>query len=685
MKAYVLSTLAFSLVSCFAGAAERIELGLASTPALMTGILTENIDKSVRAQDNFFRYSQGQWLKTVEIPADKSDWGTFMIAREEVQQQLRSIVEEAAQDGKKVMGSERQKIGDLYASFMDVKRLEALGTQPLKAELARIAALRDKRQIPALIAHFNQIGAGAPYAVSIHQDNKESTRYVADIVQSGLGMPSRDFYLKLDDARMADIRSKYQAHMEAMLKLAGHRNAAAEAGQIIALETELAKVQWSAVENRDPVKGYNKMTLAKLGSLTPAYDWPAYLKAAGMLGKATAVNVSQPSYLSGFNGVLQNTPLAVWKSYFEWHLLNSFGPYLSPAFADESFAFKGKVLSGAKENMTREKRGVALADRTLGEIVGKSYVEKYFPAERKARTEAMVGNFLQAFRESIQTLDWMSPATKQEAQIKLSKISVKVGYPNKWQDYSALHIAKDDLIGNLTRARLLRYQKEVNKLGKPIDREEWEMTPQTVNAYYSPEMNEIVFPAARLQAPLFDEKAEDAINYGALGISIGHEISHAFDDAGSQYDGDGNLRDWWSKEDREKFASKAKLLVAQYNGYSPLPGHYLNGELTLGENIADNAGIVMALKAYKISLSGKPAPVIAGWTAEQRLFLGLAQARRNKTREQRAIALIKTDPHSPGEFRVNGSLKNLTDFYQAFDVKAGDQMYLAPEERVTIW
>lgn len=682
-----LSTIALCLMTCFSGvhAAERIELGLATTPPLATGILTENIDKSVRPQDDFFRYSQGAWLKTVEIPADKSDWGTFMIAREDVQEQLRGIVQEAALDSKKKMGSDRQKIGDLYASFMDEKRLESLGIKPLKAELARIAALKDKHHIPALIAHFNQIGVGAPYSISIGQDNKESTSYLAQLGQSGLGLPNRDFYLKLDDAKMVDIRAKYQLHVEKILQLAGNKDAANNAKIILDLETELAKAQWSAVENRDPVKRYNKLSIAQLGKLMPGYDWQAYLKAAGMQDKVAFVNVRQPSYLSGFATVLENTPLSAWKSYFEWHLLNHYSAYLTPAFEAESFAFKGKVLTGASQNMTHEKRGVALTDNMLGEIVGKSYVERYFPAERKARTEGMVKNFLAAFKDSIESLDWMSDATKREAQIKLSKISVKVGYPNKWQDYSTLTIAKDDLIGNLTRARLARYQKEVAKLGKPIDREEWGMTPQTVNAYYSPTMNEIVFPAARMQAPLYDVNAEDAINYGALGISIGHEISHAFDDSGSQYDGDGNLRNWWTAEDRAKFAAKAKGLVTQYNGYSPLPGYYLNGELTLGENIADNAGIVMALRAYKISLNGKPAPVIAGWSAEQRLFMGLAQARRAKAREQRAIALIKTDPHSPGEFRVNGSLKNLPDFYDAFDVKTGDKMYLAPDERVNIW
>jgi putative endopeptidase len=685
MKKHLLSALAFSLVSGIASGSDKIASANANSASRPTGIVKENIDKNVRAQDDFFRYAQGSWLKSVEIPADKSDWGTFMIAREEVQQQLRGLVAAAAQDDQKIKGTERQKIGDLYNSYMDQRQLESLGLAPLKGEFERIAALSDKAQIAALIAHYNQIGVGAPYNIDIHQDNRASTEYIADLGQAGLGMPNRDFYLKLDDARIAEVRAKYQQHVEKMLSLAGHADPAAQAKVILELETELARVQWSAVENRDPVKGYNKLDIAALHALTPGYDWASYLAATGMQEKIKHLNVSQPSYLQGFNAVVKKTPLTAWKSYFEWHVLNSFAPYLASAFVDEDFAFKGKVLAGTKENMSREKRGVALTDRLLGESLGKLYVEKYFPAERKARTGAMVNNFLQAFKESIDSLDWMSPATKKEAQIKLSKMSVKVGYPNQWRDYSALDIVEGDLLGNLLRARMFRYQLEAAKLGKPIDREEWHMTPQTVNAYYSPEMNEIVFPAARMQPPLYDVEAEDAINYGALGISIGHEISHAFDDAGSQYDGDGNLRDWWTKEDRVKFSGKAQVLVTQYNGYSPLPGHTLNGALTLGENIADNVGIVMALKAYKISLAGKPAPVIDGWSAEQRLFMGLAQARRNKSREQRALALIKTDPHSPGEFRVNGSLKNLPEFYQAFDVKAGDKMYLPPAARVSIW
>lgn len=675
MKSYLLSTLTFSLLA-----------GLAQAAAPSgSGIQKQAIDTTQRAQDNFFRYSQGAWLKSTEIPADKSDWGSFMKAREDVQQQLRGIIEEIAASAQHAPGSDRQKIADLYASFMDESKLEQLGLQPLQTEMARIAALSDKQQIPALIAHFNQIGVHVPYSLNVHPDNKDATRYVLDMSQSGLGLPNRDYYLKLDDPKTSEIRAKYQLHVEKMLALAGNTDAAANASRILALETALAKAQWSAVENRDPVKRYNLMAITALQSSNPDYDWQAYFASMGIADMSSKLNVRQPSYLQGFTQILKNTPLTVWQSYFEWQLINSFAPYLSSALVAEDFAFKGAILSGAKENRSRQKLAIALVDHTLGESIGRSYVEKYFPPERKAQTTAMVGHFLTAFKQSIDGLEWMSAQTKKEAQIKLAKIKVKVGYPNQWRDYSALNIAKDDLLGNMIRAHQWETQRELNKLGKPIDHEEWGMTPQTVNAYYSPTMNEIVFPAARMQAPLVDVNAEDAFNYGALGISIGHEISHAFDDSGSQYDGDGNLRDWWTKEDRLRFAAKTKVLVDQYNGYSPVPGHFLNGALTLGENIADNAGIVMALKAYKISLAGKPAPVIDGWTAEQRLFMGLAQARRSKSRGQRALALIKTDPHSPGEFRVNGSLKNLPDFYQAFDVKDGDQMYLSPEQRVNIW
>lgn len=686
MKRLLLSALVLSMLSNAGIAAEPATPPAANAAfALGSGIFPRNFDPSIRGQDDFFRHAQGGWLKATEIPADKSDWGSFMEARENVQYQLRSLILDVAKDEKNEPGTERQKIADLYNSFMDEEKLEKLGTSALKSELDKIAGVKDKNTLAALFADLQKVGITTPLRLRIDQDSRQSSQYIVDLGQSGLGLPNRDYYLKTDDKKMSEIRSAYLAHIEKILALAGDKNAATSARQVLEVETELAKVQWSNVENRDPLKTYNKMTVAKLDALAPAYQWKSYFQSAGIAGKMEQLLVQQPSYLSGLSHALKTLPLAAWKNYAEWHVLNAYSPYLSKAFADENFAFRGTTLAGIKVNRTREQRGVALADQMLGEAVGKLYVEKYFAPESKVRTEKMVKYFLAAFKESIDQLDWMSAETKKQAQIKLSKISVKIGYPEKWKDYSAIQISKDDLVGNLKRIRAAEFEKNMKRLGTPVDRTEWHMTPQTVNAYYSPEMNEIVFPAARLQAPLFNVNAEDAVNYGALGISIGHEISHAFDDAGSQYDGDGNLRDWWTKEDREKFNRKTKILVEQYNGYSPVPGHFLNGELTLGENIADNVGIVMALKAYRLSLEGKPSPILDGWSGEQRLFLGLAQARRSKAREQRALALIKTDPHSPGEFRINGSLRNNTTFYQEFNVKPGDGMYLPENKRVSIW
>ena len=656
----------------------------ATTRSAPSGVDAAALDPAVRPQDDFFRYSQGKWLHDVDIPADRASWGAFNIAQDNVETQIRTLIEQAAQDKSAAPGSDAQKMGDYYASYVDRARRDALGLAPLKPELVRIAALKDKRSLAALMAHFDRIGAGSPLDMSVVQDSRQSTRYLVDIGQSGLGMPNRDYYLQ-DDARLADTRTKYRAHVENLLALAGQPDAAGQAGRIVALETALAQAHWSAVENRDPVRTYNKLTLAQLKTLAPGFDWAAWLKAQDVAGKADAVNVEQPTYVQKLDGILAATPLATWKSYFTFRLLSAYAPYLSQPFVDESFAFRGAVLAGTKVNRPTEKLAIAQINRDLGEVVGKVYVAQYFPAERKRQVEDMVHNFLLAYKDSIETLDWMTPETKKQAQAKLAKIAVKVGYPDKWRDYSSLVVRRDDLAGNVMRARDFAHRYAVAKLGQPVDRAEWHMTPQTVNAYYSPEMNEVVFPAARLQAPLYDPDAEPAINYGAVGISIGHEISHAFDDQGAQYDGDGNLRNWWTKEDGEKFAAKGKVLVAQYAGYSPVEGYRLNGELTLGENIADNAGAIMASRAYRISLHGKPAPVIDGFTAEQRIFMGLAQARRGKARDAALIAQVKSDPHSPAEFRVNGSLRNHPGFYEAFGVKPGDRMYLAPQDRVEFW
>jgi putative endopeptidase len=679
---YLLSTLTLSLMAAFAGAAEPLA---ASAAAPLSGIDAQHIDTGVRIQDDFFSHINGKWIKSTEIPGDKSSWGAFAKLADDTQPQVRAIIEAAQADKRQKAGSEARKIGDLYASFMNEKKRDAAGYKPLAKELAAIRTLRDKKAIPAMIAHLTQIGVSAPYLVYIEQDGRESTRYTASIRQSGLGLPDRDYYLKADDAKLADAKAKYETLVATMLGMVGRKDGAAAAKDIVALETELAKVQWTKVENRDSVKMYNKVGVDKLAELTPGYDWKAALAPSGIGSKVDYVIVNQPSYLKGFNEVLAKTDLATWKSYFEWQLVRSYAPYLSKPFVDARFAFYGTALTGVTENRPLWKRGVGVVEGAMGEAVGKQYVQLHFPAERKARMQVLVKNLLEAYRQSIDTLDWMSPATKKEAQDKLAKFTPKVGYPNKWRDYSGLKISRDDIVGNMMRAETADYQREVSKLGKPIDREEWGMTPQTVNAYYNPAMNEIVFPASILQPPFFDMGADDAVNYGAIGAVIGHEISHGFDDEGSQFDGNGNLRDWWSAEDRAKFKAKTDMLVKQYGAYEPLPGYKVNGELTLGENIGDNSGVAIAYKAYKLSLGGKPAPVIQGLTGDQRFFMGFGQVWRVKMREAQQIVQVKTDPHAPGKYRANGTMMNQPAFYEAFGVKPGDKMYVAPKDRVIIW
>ncbi|RFP12698.1 MULTISPECIES: M13 family metallopeptidase [unclassified Duganella] len=688
MKRHLVSALTLSLIAGLAGAADNTtSVAPASAQVanakLASGIAVEYIDPAVRAQDDLFTHMNGKWLATTEIPADKASWGSFAKLRDDIQPQLRAIIEGAAAN--KAGGPEAQRIGDFYNSFMDEAKLEQLGLTPLNAELAKIAAVNNKKQLPALISHLNKIGVTAPYGYGIHQDNKDSTKYVVDIGQDGLGLPDRDYYLKADDKKMADALAKYELHIGKMLTMAGDEHGAITAHAIVEFEKELAKIQWTKVELRDPVKAYNKVDIAKLGKVAPGFDWNAYLTDAGVTGKVKYVIVGQPSYLKGMTALLAKTPLDTLKSYFRWQLLRSGAPYLSKAYVDENFAFYGTVLSGVTEQRPRWKRGVSVTEGALGEAVGKIYVEQNFPAERKARMQALVNNLLAAYKVSIDQLDWMSPVTKKQAQEKLAKFTTKIAYPDQWRDYSKLVVSKDDLVGNVVRSREFEYNKELAKLGKPIDRAEWGMTPQTVNAYYNPEMNEIVFPASILQAPFFNADADDAVNYGAIGGVIGHEISHGFDDQGAQYDGDGNLRDWWTAADHKNFAAKTKMLVEQYNQFSPLPGYHVNGELTLGENIADNSGVAIAYKAYKLSLGGKEAPVIDGLTGDQRFYMGFAQVWRLKMREAQQIVQIKTDPHSPGQFRANGPMRNQPGFYDAFNVKPGDKMYLEPKDRVIMW
>jgi predicted metalloendopeptidase len=473
-----------------------------------------------------------------------------------------------------------------------------------------------------------------------------------------------------------------------MLELAGDRAAAADAREIVALETELAKIQWSKVELRDPVKTYNKVEFPKLSGIAPGVDWSRYLTDTGVQGKTDYLVIGEPTYIEGFDRLLQKTPLSTWKTYFRWRLLSEFSPYLSKAFVDEHFAFYGTELRGIPENRPRWKRGITLIENSIGEGLGKLYVARYFPPESKARMEGLVKNLLAAYSADIDTLDWMTAETKQKARAKLAKFTPKIGYPDKWRDYGALEIDKNDLVGNVIRAQTFEYNRNLNKLGKPIDRSEWGMTPQTVNAYYNPEMNEIVFPAAILQPPFFDPRADDAAIYGGIGSIIGHEISHGFDDHGSQYDGDGNLLDapgWFTQTDLDKFKAKTRALVAQYSAYEPVPGYHVNGELTLGENIADNAGLAISHKAYQLSLNGSEAPQIDGMTGDQRFFAGWAQAFRGKSRIDDEIVALKTDPHSPVAIRGTVPEMNQNAFFDAYAIKEGDKMYLAPDQRVTLW
>jgi predicted metalloendopeptidase len=692
---YLILPLAASVLLCGcgrpAGAAEAQAgavgaAGAAKAVALGSGIELQYVDASVRPQDDFYQHVNGKWLASFQIPPDKVSYDPWDKLVDDAREQLRDIIEGLQQHADPA-DADQQKIADLYASFMDEAAAEKLGVSPLAKDFAAIEALRDKQEIAALMAHLNRIGVSAPFTPYVHQDAKDATRYVFDLAQDGLGLPDRDYYLQ-HDPKLGQARGQYLQHVQKMLQLAGDANAEREAQQIMALETALAKVQWTKVDNRNPVKTYNKYEFAKLAQLAPGFDWPAYLAGSGVAGATDYLVIKQPSYMTGFAALLASTPLPVWKVYFRWHLLSDLAPYLSKAYVDENFAFYGTALSETPQNRPRWKRGVGLVENSIGEALGRIYVARHFPPESKARMDQLVQNLLAAYRQDIDKLDWMSPATKQKAQQKLAKFTPKIGYPVSWRDYSALQIRHDDLMGNVLAAHEFEYDRNLHKLGKPIDRNEWFMTPQTVNAYYNPELNEIVFPAAVLRPPLFNPAADDAVNYGGIGAVIGHEISHGFDDEGSQYDGNGNLLGtpgWFTQDDYQRFKAKTKMLVGQYAAHEPVPGFHVNGELTLGENIADNSGLAIAYQAYQISLGGKSAPVIDGLSGDQRFYMGYTHIWMQKIRTSEAILEMKTDPHSPEALRGQLPLMNQPAFYPAFGIKRGDRMYLPPEQRVSLW
>jgi putative endopeptidase len=678
----VLARLALASVAVAFAAGTVAPAASAQGTVRALGIDTTNFDRAVRPQDDFFRFVNGGWLTRTAIPADASSWGAFNELREASRTALHDIVEEAAR-GSAPAGSESRKVGDLYASYMDSARVESLGISPLQGDLAAIGALTSPAQLPATFAHFARLGVQGPLMVGVGPDQKRSRVNIVTVSQSGLGLPDRDYYL-LQDAKMGATREAYRGYITSLFTLANQPDPAGAAGRILALETAIAGKQWDRARSRDRNATYNKMTVAELAALTPSYDWRAYLRAAG-LGAATDVVVRQPDYVRALDTIVAATPASTWREYLTFRLLDAYTDELPATFQQARFDFRGRTLSGQQAMSARWKRGVDEVEGILGEAAGKLYVERNFKPEAKARMDEMVRNLREAYRVGIDSLEWMSPATKEQAKAKLASFTVKIAYPDKWRDYSALEIRRDDLFGNVRRASEFRYDDMVSQLGKPVDRTRWGMTPQTVNAYYNASNNEIVFPAAILQPPFFDVNADDAVNYGAIGAVIGHEIGHGFDDQGRKSDGEGNLRDWWTAEDARAFEARTTRLGAQYDALSPLEGTHVNGRLTMGENIGDLSGLAQAYRAYRISLHGKEPPVIGGFTGDQRFFLGFAQIWRTKFRDESLRRQLLSDPHSPGQYRAYVPLTNNDVFQRAFDVKPGDRMYRAPADRVKIW
>ena len=660
-----------------------VPAGLGAQTPQGLGVDTAGFDRSVRPQDDFYKFVNGTWQKTTEMPADKSRYGSFEQLSDKSDAAIREIIDDAAAATDAAPGSEIQKIRDYYSSYMDTVRIEELGAAPIQPVLARIEQVRSHADLPALLAELAWLGVGGPLGIFVGPDQKASTENTVYATQTGLGLPDREYYLK-QDANFVELRKAYVAYIEQMLTLAGIDNAAAAAPRILDLETKIATIQWDRAKNRNRDLTYNKHTVAEFAALMPSFDWNAYLQGAG-LGAATEIIVRQPDYVKALGDVIAQTPIEDWKSYLEMRVIAGAASMLSSDFVNANFAFNGRTLRGIPEMEPRWKRGVSQTEGALGEAVGKLYVERHFTQAARTRMGELVDNLRAAFAAGIPELDWMSPATQAEARDKLDKFTVKIGFPSEWEDYSKLEIRAGDLAGNRMRVARFEYEDMISRLGEPVDKTEWGMTPQTVNAYYNSVNNEIVFPAAILQPPFFDFTADDAVNYGAIGAVIGHEISHGFDDQGRKSDGVGNLRDWWTEADAKAFEERANKLVAQYSAYSPIEGMNVNGRLTLGENIGDLSGLAIAYRAYKISLDGKEAPVIAGFTGDQRFFMGWAQIWRNIYRDEEMRNRLLTDSHSLGMYRTNGVLVNMPAFYEAWGVKEGDRMYLEPEARIRIW
>ncbi len=652
---------------------------------LRSGIETANFDRSIRPQDNLFNFVNGRWLLRTEIPADKSNYGSFTALSDAAVDNVHAIMVEAS---KNATSGNARKIGDFYLSYMDDSTIEQRGLDPLQPDLEAIAGLKTPEDIVRHFGYLQQLGVGGPIAFFVSADARNSKQHLAAVFQSGTTLPDRDYYF-VDNEKYIKSRAALRKYIQTLFELADLDGGRQAAGDILELETKLALFQWPRIKLRNANLRYNPYAVSDLPQLTPSLPWNVFFTAVGAEG-LDRVNVGTPSYFQGLEAIIATTPTDVWKQYMRFRVLDSAAPVLSKPYVDAAFELYQKELAGVPQQKPRWRRAVETASGTrgfgvLGDAIGEIYVKKHFAAEAKRRMDELVGNLLKTYEQSIGELTWMTDETKAKALDKLHKIRPKIGYTTKWRDYSDLKIDPRDLLGNMKRSAQHEHRRMLAKLGQPVDPEEWGMTPQTVNAYYNPSKNEIVFPAAILQPPFFDPEAEDAVNYGGIGAVIGHEISHGFDDQGSKYDGDGNLQNWWTDADRAAFDKLAQALVQQYDSYEALPNQHVQGRLTLGENIADLSGMAIAYKAYKMSLNGKPGPALDGFTADQRFFIGWAQIWARKYRDSELVRRLVTDPHSPSLFRANGPVTNFDPFYEAFDVKPGDQLFRPKSERIQIW
>jgi putative endopeptidase len=658
---------------------------------IISGIDLSHVDSAARPQDDLFGHVNGRWLADYMIPADRATDGAFRVLFDRAEEQVRDLITQTA-ESRPAPDTDEQRIGDLYASFMDEDTVARVGLAPLREELEAIDNAPDATALAELVGRLQRAGVGGGAGVYVDTDSKNSSRYLLHVSQSGLGLPDESYYR---DEQHAEILAAYPRHIAAMIAAVYGGSAddhAQTAARIVALESKLAAAHWDVVKRRDADLTYNLRKLCELPDEAPGFDWSGWVQALGSSADAAAeLVVRQPDYLTAFAALWASEDIEDWKHWLRWRLIHARAALLTNDLVAEDFAFYGRTLTGAEEIRDRWKRGVSLVEGLMGDAVGRLYVERHFPPGAKARIDVLVDNLRTAYRVSIESLDWMTPQTRQRALAKLDKFTAKIGYPKRWRDYSALRTDRADLYGNYVQGYAVNYDRELAKLGSPVDRDEWFMTPQTVNAYYNPGMNEIVFPAAILQPPFFDAEADDAANYGGIGAVIGHEIGHGFDDQGAKYDGDGNLVDWWTDEDRAEFGARTKSLIEQYDVFIPrqLDGQdgspHVQGAFTVGENIGDLGGLSIALLAYQLSLNGQQPPVIDGLSGLQRVFFGWAQVWRTKSRDAEALRRLATDPHSPPEFRCNGVVRNVDAFYEAFDVTQSDALYLDPAQRVRIW